>query len=64
MGRRHEGGRLLVPRHHQLDARLAQRFDHVEIFLARHAEDPLDALVLERRHQQVRTLDHRHPIVV
>ena len=64
MGRRHECRGLLVSRHHQLDAGFAKRLDDVEILLARHAEDPLDALVLERRHQQVRTLNHHHPIAV
>ena len=48
MGRRHERRRLLVPGQHQLDRRAAQRFDDVEILLARNPEDLLDALVLER----------------
>ena len=56
VGRRHERRRLLVPRQHQLDRGVAQRLDDVEILLARHAEDALDALVLQRRDQQVRPL--------
>ena len=51
--RRHERRRLLVPREHELDARIAQGLDDVEIFLAGHPEDVLDALVLQRCHQQV-----------
>ena len=58
MGRRHERRRLLVPRKHKRDARFAQRFDNVEIFLARYAEDEIDTLVLKRRDQQVGTFGH------
>ena len=55
---RHEGGGLLVAREHQLDARLPQRLDDVEVLLAGHAEDAVDAFVRERRDQQIRTFAH------
>ena len=58
VGRRHERRRLLVAGQDQLDRRAAQRFDDVEVLLAGHAENPLDALVLERGDQQVRALCH------
>ena len=47
-----------MPRQHQLDARAAQRLDDVEILLPGHAEDVLDALVLQRCHQQVGSFGH------
>jgi hypothetical protein len=59
VGRGHESGRLLVPRDDELDARLAQRLDHIEVLFPGHAEDALDPLVLERRDEQVRSLAHR-----
>ena len=59
VGGGHERRRLLVARQHELDRGRPQGLDHVEVLLARHPEDPVDALVLERRHQQVRTLRHR-----
>ena len=31
----------------------AQRLDHVEVLLARDAEDAVDALILERRNQKI-----------
>ena len=58
MRRRHERRGLLVAGQHQLDRRIAERLDDVEIFLARHAEDPVDAFILECRDEQIRTLDH------
>jgi hypothetical protein len=56
--RRHERSRLLVPREHEFDARIAQGLDNVEIFLPRDAENVLDALVFQRCHQQVGSLGH------
>ena len=44
-----------MARQHELDRGRPQGLDHVEVLLAGHPEDPVDALVLERRHQQVRT---------
>jgi hypothetical protein len=35
VGRGHEAGRLLVARDHQLDLRVAQRLDDVEVLFAR-----------------------------
>ena len=58
VGCRHEGRGLLVPRENELDRGRAQRLDHVEVLLARDAEDAVDALVLERRNQKIRTLGH------
>ncbi len=51
--RRHERRRLLVAGQHQPDLRTAQGFDDVEILFARDAEDLLDALVLERRDEEL-----------
>ena len=56
VGRGHEAGRLLVTCDHQLDLRMAQRLDDVEVLLARDAEDAFDAFVLECRDEQVRSL--------
>ena len=58
IGRGHERGALLVPGQHQLDRGSAQTLDHVEIFLAGNAEDAVDALVLQRGDNQVRTFGH------
>ena len=58
MGCGHEGRSLLVPRQDELDRRVAQRLDDVEIFLARNAEDAVDALVLQRRDQEIGTFSH------
>ena len=58
VGRREEGRGLLVARHDQLDLRVSERLDDVEVLLARHPEDLGDALVLQRRYQQVRALGH------
>jgi hypothetical protein len=58
VGRGHERRRLLVPGEHELDARVAQGLDDVEILLAGHAEDVLDAFVLQRCHQQVGSFGH------
>ena len=55
---RHEGRRLLVARQYQLDARLPQRLDDVEVLFAGHAEDAIDAFVRERGDQQIRTFAH------
>ncbi len=53
MRRRHERSRLLVSRDDQLDARLPQRFDDIEVFFARDGEDSRDAFVLECLDEQV-----------
>jgi hypothetical protein len=53
MGRRHERCGLLVPSHDQLDLGAAQRFDYVEVFFARNAEDLLDTLILKGGDEQV-----------
>jgi len=47
MGRGHKRGGLLVPREDQLDFGSAQRLHQIEVFLARHTEDAVDALVLQ-----------------
>ena len=56
----HERCALFMPGHDQLDGRLAQALDHVEIFLAGNAEDAVDAFVLQRGDHQVRSLGHSH----
>ena len=52
MSRRHERRGLLVAGQDQPDPGAAQRLDHVEVFLARDAEDLTHALVLERGDQE------------
>jgi len=42
----------------QLDLRSTERFEEVEILLTGDAEDPRDALVLERGNEKIRTLGH------
>ena len=56
--RRHEGRRLFVAGHHQLDRRAAQRFDEIEVLLSGNPEDLLHAFVFQRGHQQLGTI-HR-----
>ena len=51
--RGHEGGGLLMAREDEIDPRFAKRLDHVEVFLARNAENPLDSFVLERAHEKI-----------
>jgi hypothetical protein len=53
VGRRHESRRLLVPGQDELDLRLPQRFDDIEVLLARNPEDPLDAFILQRGDKEV-----------
>src|SRR5580704_5528057 len=57
---RHEGSRLLVPGHDQLDSGAAQRFDDVEVLFARNAEDLLDTLILQGGNEQVRAFHGPH----
>jgi hypothetical protein len=57
-GRGHEGGRLLVPGEDQLDARLAQRLEDVQVLLARYPENALHPFVLKRADQQVGGFGH------
>jgi hypothetical protein len=47
MRRRHERRCLLMTSQDKIDLGVAKRLDHVEIFLARHAEDAVDALILQ-----------------
>jgi hypothetical protein len=54
----HEGRRLLMARQHQLDLRLPQRLDQIEVFLAGNAEDALDTLILQRCDEDIRSLGH------
>jgi hypothetical protein len=49
MCRRHERGRLLMTSQNELDLGVAKRLDDIEIFLARHAEDAVDTLILQSR---------------
>ena len=58
MCRRHEGRGLLMTGQHQLDAGGPQRFQQVEIFLAWHAEDALNAFVFQRGDKKVRSFRH------
>jgi hypothetical protein len=58
MRRRHERSRLFVTGQDQLDLRIAQRLDNVEVFLARHTEDAVNPFVLQCRDQKVRALYH------
>ncbi len=53
IGGRHEHRRLLVAGDDQLDAGMAQRLDHVEIFFAGNAENALDAFVLKCGDKQI-----------
>ena len=54
VSRGHEGRCLFVPCDHEFDRRLAKRLDDVEVLLAGHAENPLDALVFQRGDEQIR----------
>ena len=58
MSGRHEGRGLLVSRQYQLNARLPQRLDDVEILFAGHAEDILDAFLFEARNKNIRCFGH------
>src|SRR5580700_11051196 len=57
---RHEGSRLLVPGHDQLDSGAAQRFDDVEVLFTRNAEDLLDTLILQGGDEQVGAFHGAH----
>ncbi|OTP68736.1 hypothetical protein PAMC26577_32475 [Caballeronia sordidicola] len=50
---RHEGCRLLMAGDDKLDVRVSQRLDDVEIFFARHRENAIDALILQRLDKQI-----------
>ena len=54
--------RLLVARHHELDGGAPEAFDDVEILLPGHPEDSIDALVLERSDEKIRSLHVRYPL--
>jgi hypothetical protein len=54
----HEGCRLFMAGHHQLNRRTAQRFDDVEIFFSGHRKDLLYTLVLKCRYEQTGSI-HR-----
>jgi hypothetical protein len=57
VGRRHETRALLVPRQDQLDLlRTRQAVEHVEVLLARHAEDIFHAFLFQALDEQVRSL--------
>ena len=53
VGRGHERRALLVAGQDQLDRRIAQAFDDVEVLLAGNPENAVDALVLECGDQQI-----------
>ena len=48
---------LLVAGEHELDRGGAQGLDRVEVLLARHPEDAIHPLALQRRDQKIRTLE-------
>jgi hypothetical protein len=54
----HKRRRLLVPRYDKVNARGAQRLEHVKIFLTRNAKDALHALVLKSRDKKIGTFGH------
>ena len=60
VGRRHERRGLLVAGQDQLDPGGPQRFHDIEIFLARDAEDAIDAFVLERGDKKIGSFGHRY----
>jgi hypothetical protein len=49
----HEGGALLVVGRHEADRAVEQRVHHVDVLLARNAEDVFDLLVLEALDEQL-----------
>ncbi|MNZ93940.1 hypothetical protein D3C78_1130330 [compost metagenome] len=54
----HEARRLLVAGQYQLDLRLAQGFQQVEVFLTRNAEHILDTFVFQALHNDIGGLGH------
>ena len=62
IGRGQESGRLLMARHHEFDGEAPQALDDVEILLPGHSEDSIDALVLERGDEKIRSLHVRFPL--
>jgi hypothetical protein len=58
MRRRHEGCRLFMAGHHQLDGGASERLDDIEVLFAGNPEDLPDALVLQCGYQQFGTV-HR-----
>ena len=57
-----ESGRLLMARHHELDGGAPKAFDDVEVLLPGHPEDSIDALVLQRGDEKIRSLHVRSPL--
>ncbi|MNH22992.1 hypothetical protein D3C79_828700 [compost metagenome] len=58
VGGGHEARRLLVAGEHQLDLRLAQGFEQVEVFLTGNAEYILDTFVFQALHNDIGGLGH------
>ncbi|MNC31527.1 hypothetical protein D3C75_798500 [compost metagenome] len=58
VGGSHEACRLLVTGQYQLDLRLAQGFEQVEVFLTRNAEHILDTFVFQALHNDIGGLGH------
>jgi hypothetical protein len=54
----HKGSGLFVPGQHQFNLRISKRLDNVEIFLPRHAENAVNALMFQCRNEQIGALDH------
>jgi hypothetical protein len=57
---RHEGRRLLVAGHHELDGGAPQRLNEVEVLLAGDPEDLLHALILKRGYEQFGAVHRAH----
>ncbi|MNC31345.1 hypothetical protein D3C75_796630 [compost metagenome] len=58
IGSSHEARGLLVAGQYQLDLRLTQGFQQIEVFLARNAEHILDTFVLQALHNNIGGLSH------
>ena len=58
IGRGHEGGRLFVPGQHELDFRLPQGLDDIEVLFPGNAEDPFNALVFQGSYQKIGAFRH------
>ncbi|MND66376.1 hypothetical protein D3C80_577690 [compost metagenome] len=58
VGGSHEACRLLVTGQYQLDLRLAQGFEQVEVFLTGNAEHILDTFVFQALHNDIGGLGH------
>src|SRR5260370_26894433 len=61
IGGSHESRRLLMPGYDQLDGRATKAVADIEVLLAGHPKNPIDALILRGSNENIRSLHIRLP---